>query len=239
MESLRPEERLVFALDVSEITKAISLLNSLEGTIKWVKVNSIAAVYPSILKEIASRKMKIWRDWKHHDIPGTVYKFIEADIRAGVDMTTIHTLGGKKMMEHAVKAKRDFGSSIKVLGVTILTSIGQRELNEELRIEGSVEDNVKRLALMAQNVGLDGIVCSAWEVLLLRNIGVRILKITPGIKPAWALKREDQVRIATPRKAFEDGADMIVVGSAIHKSPNPREAAEKIIAEIEEGLERR
>jgi len=235
---LKAEERLVFALDVRELTDAIELLDTLEGTIRWVKVNSIAAAYSSILGEIEARNMKIWRDWKHHDIPGTVYNFIAADIISGVDMTTIHTLGGRDMMEYAVKAKREMASNIKILGITILTSHDQKSFNEDLGIPGKIEDKVLWLSQLAKIYGLDGVVCSAKELGVLRNIE-GLLKVTPGIKPEWAVKREDQVRIATPHKAIKDGADMIVVGSAIYKAVKPVEAAEKIIAEIEEEIERR
>jgi len=233
---MEAEERLIFALDVTDFDKAVSLLDKLEETIKWVKVNSLAAAFPEIIEEIKQRKMKVWRDWKHHDIPGTVKNFIIADILRDIDMTTVHILGGKKMLEYAVETKKEFNSNIKILGITILTSHDQKSFNEELGFPGMIEDKVFQLASLAREAGLDGVVCSAKELEKLSKIK-ELLKVTPGIKPIWAVKREDQARVVTPKKAILKGADYIVVGSAIHKSPNPKEAAEKIVAEIESALE--
>lgn len=233
---MEAEERLIFALDVTDFDKAVSLLDKLEKTIKWVKVNSLAAAFPEIIEEIKQRKMKVWRDWKHHDIPGTVKNFIIADILRDIDMTTVHILGGKKMLEYAVETKKEFNSNIKILGITILTSHDQKSFNEELGFPGVIEVKVYQLARLASEVGIDGVVCSAKELSYLRDFP-NLIKVTPGIKPLWAQGRKDQKRVTTPSEAILKGADYIVVGSAIHKSLNPKEAAEKIVAEIESALE--
>lgn len=232
------KDRLAFALDVRDKKTAIPILDQVEGKVGLVKVNSLAAVEPEIVSIIQERNIDVWRDFKHHDIPGTVANFIEGDVKLGLAMTSVHTFGGKKMMEYAVETKGD--SNLKILGITILTSHDQRSLNEDLRIPGAVIFNVKFRAKMAEAAGLDGVVASAQEAKVLREIlSPETLIVTPGIKPKWAVKREDQARVTTPYRAILDGADYIVVGSAIHQSKNPGEAADKIVAEIDQALSER
>ncbi|XOA42847.1 MAG: orotidine-5'-phosphate decarboxylase [Candidatus Nealsonbacteria bacterium] len=235
---MKAKDRLIFALDVADLEKAISLLDQLEGKIGLVKVNSLAVAYPKIVSIIQDRKIEVWRDFKHHDIPGTVANFINADVKAGIIMTTVHVLGGIEMMEYAVEAAK--GSELKILGITILTSHDQESFNKELGIPGLIQDKVKHLALSAQRAGLDGVVASAKEAKVLRaTLKPETLIVTPGIKPDWALKRKDQARVTTPYQAILDGADYVVVGSAIRTSENPGEAADKIVEEIEKALSER
>lgn len=238
MKRIEAKDKLIFALDVQDLERAITLLDQVEGRVGVVKVNSLAARFPEIVHIIHERGISVWRDWKHHDIPGTVSNFITADLGTGVEITTVHTLGGVKMMEYAAEVAK--GTSLEILGITILTSHDQESFNYEIGIPGRIQDKVKDLALKAEKAGLSGVVCSPKEAEVLRNIlDQEILIVTPGITPTWAVKREDQARVNTPKKAIIDGADRIVVGSAIHKNKNPGEAADKIVAEIEEGLERR
>lgn len=232
---MEAKDRLIFALDVPNLEKATPLLDQLEGRVGLVKVNSLAAAYPEIVAMIQDRGIEVWRDWKHHDIPGTVASFIKADIEAGIVMTTVHTLGGIKMMEYAVEAAK--GSNLIILGITILTSHDQESFNKEIGIPGLVRDKVLQLAIMAEEAGLAGVVSSTKEAKMLRaQLKPTTLIVTPGIKPTWAAKREDQARITTPYQAILDGADHLVVGSAIRKSENPGEAADKIVEEIEKAL---
>lgn len=233
---MEAKDRLILALDI-EKEKALPLLDQLRDKIGMIKVNSLAAEWPEVIQEIQDRGLKVWRDWKHHDIPGTVVNFIKADIKAGVAVSTVHTLGGYAMMrDAAIKAAQE-NSNIKILGITILTSHTQESLNEELGIPGEIQDKVISLALLAEKAKLNGVVASAKEAAALRKVLKReTLIVTPGITPLWAAKREDQARVATPKQAIIDGADYIVVGSAIYKAENPGEAADKIVAEIEEGL---
>jgi len=235
---MKVKDRLIFALDVLDIKTAIPLLNQLEGKVGLVKVNSLAAAYPEIVSLIQERKIEVWRDFKHHDIPGTVANFIKADVEDGLAMTTIHTLGGIKMMEYAVEAAKE--SNLKILGITILTSHNQESFNKEIGIPGSIQDKVINLATMAEKIGLHGIVASAKEAKMLRtNLKAETWIVTPGIKPVWAVKREDQARITTPYQAILDGADYLVVGSAIRTNENPGEAADKIVEEIEKAISER
>ena len=235
---MKAKDRLIFALDVPNLEKATSLLDQLEGRVGLVKVNSLAAACPEIVSIIQDKGIEVWRDWKHHDIPGTVANFIKADVEARLVMTTVHTLGGVEMLEYAVEAAK--GSDLNILGITILTSHDQEGFNKEIGIPGSIQDKVVNLAMMAEKAGLAGVVSSAKEAKMLRaKLQPETLIVTPGIKPIWAAKRADQARITTPYQAILDGADCLVVGSAIRKSKNPGEAADKIVEEIEKALSER
>jgi len=238
---MNAKERLILALDVLDLELAVRLLNQLESRVGLVKVNSLAVAKPTIVSIVQERNMGVWRDFKHHDIPGTVASYIRTDLKDGLTMTSVHTLGGREMMEYAVKAARE--TDLKIIGITILTSHSQDGFTQELGISGSIQDKVKHLALMAQEVGLGGIVASAKEAKMLRGVLLpqipQTLILTPGIKPKWAVGRPDQARITTPYQAIIDGADYIVVGSAIHRDPRPGEAADKIVAEIDEALSER
>jgi orotidine-5'-phosphate decarboxylase len=235
---MKAKDRLIFALDVPKLEKATPLLDQLEGKIGLVKVNSLAAAYPDIVTIIKTRQIGVWRDWKHHDIPGTVANFIKADVEAGIIMTTVHTLGGTKMLKYAAEAAK--GSDLKILGITILTSHDQISFHEDIGIPVPIRDKVVHLAIMAEKAGLAGVVASAKEAKILRStLKPTTLIVTPGIKPTWAAKREDQARITTPYQAILDGSDYLVVGSAIRKSENPGEAADKIVEEIEKALNER
>lgn len=235
---MKAKDRLIFALDVLNLEKATPLLDQLEGKVGLVKVNSLAAAFPVIVGMIQDRGIEVWRDWKHHDIPGTVASFITADVETRLAMTTVHTLGGSKMLEYAAGAAK--GSNLKILGITILTSHDQEGFNKEIGIPGPIQDKVVNLATMAEKAGLAGVVSSAKEAKMLRaKLQRETLIVTPGIKPTWAAKRADQARITTPYQAILDGADYLVVGSAIRKSENPGEAADKIVAEIEKALSER
>ncbi|MFH1392296.1 MAG: orotidine-5'-phosphate decarboxylase [bacterium] len=230
---MEAKDRLIFALDIDK-EKALPLLDQLQGKVGMIKVNSLAAEWPEAVGEIKSRGLKVWRDWKHHDIPGTVANFIKADVKIAVDMCTVHTIGGSAMMEAAVEAK---DADLKILGITILTSHSQLSFNVETGIQGAIQDKVIDLALRAEEAGLDGVVASAKEATALRKVlKPKTLIVTPGITPIWAAKREDQARVTTPKQAIINGSDYIVVGSAIYKAENPAEAADKIVAEIKEGL---
>lgn len=232
------KSRLVLALDVMKRDLADEILNKVAGKVGIIKVNALAALYPDIIPQIKKLGFKVWRDWKHHDIPDTVGNFIKADLDAGIDITTIHTLGGSKTMKKAVEIAVAAGSDLKILGITILTSHDQDSFNNELGIPGSIQEKVVNLALRAEKAGLSGVVASAIEAPALRRVlKQETLIVTPGINPLWAVKHEDQARVTTPKQAILNGANYIVVGSAIYKNENPAEAADKIVDEIAEALE--
>jgi len=232
---MRAKDRLILALDLPDSETAVPILDRLEGKVGLVKVNSLALAEPGIVSLVQDRGIKVWRDFKHHDIPGTVANYIKADVKDGLAMTSIHTLGGTQMMEYAVKAAEE--TDLKIIGITILTSHGQKGFSQELEIPGLLRDKVKQLALSAQGSGLYGVVASAQEAKMLRLVlSSKTLIITPGIKPKWAVGRQDQARVTTPYEAIMNGADYLVVGSGIYGSKKPDEATEKIIADIDQAL---
>ncbi len=227
------KKRLIFALDVKTLEEAIKLLDILKGKVQIIKVNYIAYAHPEIVDIIKQKGFDVWRDFKHHDIPRSAKGFVASDVK-GSAITTVHTLGGLKMMQYVASLTKD--SDLKVLAVTILTSHDQASLNQEVGIPGTIKQNVVRLALMAERAGLD-IVCSAKEAKILRGVlKPDTIIVTPGIKPVWAVQEEDQKRVKTPTDAIKDGANYVVVGSAIYKSKEPVEAVDKIITEIAEAL---
>jgi orotidine-5'-phosphate decarboxylase len=195
------------------------------------------AIGPKIVKEINNSGGKVFLDLKFHDIPNTVAKAGEAATELGVYMFNVHASGGSEMMKavaDAVKNKAAAAGKEKpiVLGVTVLTSINQDVLNNQLNVPGDVQKQVVHLALLAQKAGLDGVICSPQEIKAIRDAcGENFVIVTPGIRPAWS-ESNDQKRITTPRDAIEAGANYMVIGRPITKADNRIEAAKKILEEI-------
>ena len=180
-------------------------------------------------------------DVKLHDIPNTVEKASYNVIKNGANFFNVHATGGIEMMKAARKGAIEACEKFEkkkplILAVTVLTSISQEILNEELSNKKTVEEFVIQLAKNAHNAGLDGVVASAKELKAIkRELGEDFIVLTPGIRPKWSLK-DDQQRVATPTSALNDGADFIVLGRAVTNAPNRIEAIEKIYQEIKEGI---
>jgi orotidine-5'-phosphate decarboxylase len=173
---------------------------------------------------------KVFLDLKFHDIPNTVRHSVESACALGVDFLTIHLSGGSAMIRAAAEGAP--GSGALVLGVTVLTS-SNRETLREVGTEAPVEDLVLRLARLGVENGVTGVVASPLEVTLLRQVfGAGLTIVTPGVRPEWAAAN-DQQRTMTPKAAMEAGADYLVIGRPITGEKNPREAAERILAELE------
>ncbi|MCS6861994.1 MAG: orotidine-5'-phosphate decarboxylase, partial [Abditibacteriales bacterium] len=156
----------------------------------------------------------------------------------GVTMFNVHALGGEEMMRAAVEGAEQAGGANRpqVIGVTLLTSIDQPTMNRELGIHGAVETHVVHLARLAQQAGLDGVVCSPQEIAAVRAAcGDGFLIVTPGVRPAWAA-RGDQRRVMTPAEAIAAGADYIVVGRPITHASHPAAAAARVVSECMEGV---
>ncbi|MFQ5835644.1 MAG: orotidine-5'-phosphate decarboxylase, partial [bacterium] len=150
----------------------------------------------------------------------------------GVDMLTLHTLGGSEMMKTAVEGTRSKNSKVKVFGVTLLTSLSSRILKEELGIERTLNEEIIHLAGLARKAGLDGVITSAWEIEeLRRNFGSDFILVVPGIRPLGSGKNE-QRRISTPKEAIEKGADFLVVGRPILNSHDPVGITKRILREM-------
>ena len=230
------KNKIALALDnVSSLGEIRSLIEQTSDSIGVYKVGleQFTRHGPEVLSVIKSFRCKIFLDLKFHDIPNTVAKAVGSACDLGVDYLTIHTQGGVEMMKAAVEASRVSGSEAPaVVGVTLLTSIGPETLQSDLGITASTEEYVKHLAQCAIRAGLQGIVCSAADLLSVRSILPRdFIVITPGIRPA-GIDVGDQKRVATPAEAIKNGATLLVIGRPITGADNPGEAAKNILKEI-------
>ena len=232
---MTPRERLVFPLDVSDRSRARDLAEKLKDNVGFFKIGLELFISqgPDVvreIKEVAAGRAGIFLDLKLHDIPATVGRAMAAASELGADLVTVHTGDGRAI----IRAAKDNAGRTGVLGVTVLTSL---DLEEEL---GLAPEYVKPMNLvllrakLACEAGCDGLVCSGWEALAVREaIGPDPLIVTPGIRPAWSLvEGDDQKRVVTPARAIEAGSDLLVVGRPIREAPDPAEAAARVVAEI-------
>lgn len=208
-------------------------LRQLQGTVKWAKIGleMFTACGPDCVREVADLGFNIFLDLKLHDIPNTVAKSVQSVSRLPIKMLTIHTAGGREMMEWSAKAQRDHAPDLRLLGVTVLTSMSATGLNET-GVSDAPEQQVLRLGRLAIDSGLRGLVCSPLEIAPLRaTLPADVTLVTPGIRPAGSAA-EDQTRIMTPGQAAQAGASFLVVGRPISKAPDPAAAARSILQEI-------
>ncbi len=241
-----PAERVLIALDVPSLDEADSLLGRLDGVLSGCKIGSqlFTAAGPAAIELARKRGFRVFLDLKFHDIPNTVGAAVREATRHGVFMLNIHASGGLAMAraaaDAATKAAGDFAIPRPLcLGVTVLTSLDRRTLQNEVGVPTSVESHVLHLAGLAREAGLDGCVASAQEISALRlAMGARWVIVTPGIRweagaaAAGSPRADDQVRIATPRRAIAAGADYLVVGRPISGAKDPAAAATAIVAEL-------
>ncbi len=232
--ALRPADRVFVALDTADVERAVSLAASLAGLVGGIKLGKafFTANGPQGVKRAAAG-LPVFLDLKFHDIPATVADAVRAAISLAPVMLTVHASGGAGMMRAAADAAQEAGTNRPlVLGVTVLTSLGEDDL-AATGLAGPVSDQVMRLARLAQAGGLDGVVCSAREVAALRaECGADFKLVVPGIRPAGA-GADDQKRTATPAEAIAAGADYLVVGRPITGADDPAQAARAILDEIE------
>jgi orotidine-5'-phosphate decarboxylase len=229
---MNTRDRLIVALDVPQRDAARGLVDRLAGHVGLFKVGSQAftAAGPELVREIVGRGEKVFLDLKFHDIPNTVAGAVASATRLGVSLVDVHGLGGRAMMEAAVGALPAMGT--RLLAVTILTSHDEETLGE-IGVNGSMAESVRRLAQLAKEAGVDGVVASPHEVALVREAcGSDFLIVTPGIRPAGAALG-DQARAATPAAALAAGADYLVVGRPITEAADPAAAADAIVREMQ------
>lgn len=222
---------LIVVLDVDTHEEAMSTVAACEGC-DWFKIGSqlFTRCGPEVVRVIQDQGKKVMLDLKFHDIPNTVNHSVHAAVDMGVSMLTLHAGGGRAMIEAARKATEK--SPTHLLAVTVLTSMNEDMLRNDVGIAESPAETVARWAKMAVESGAHGIVCSAQEIELVRDVvGSDPMVVTPGIRPAWASK-DDQQRIMTPRDAQEAGASHIVVGRPILNHENPPEAVKLIQEEL-------
>lgn len=237
------KEKIVLALDVETIEEAKSLVDELSpyvGTFK-VGLQLFCGYGLEIVNYILSKNSNFFLDVKLHDIPNTVQKASENVILRGANFFNVHCSGGIEMMKAARKGADAAADKLNkkhplILGVTMLTSISQEVLDKEFEIDKNVSSFAIRLAHLAKEAGLDGVVASPLEVEnIKKELGEDFKVLCPGIRPKWSLT-DDQKRIATPSVAIKRGADFIVLGRAVTKAENKKEAMEMIYKEIEEEL---
>ena len=224
---------IIVALDYPELDMATGMLDRLDPDMTRVKVGKemFTRFGPAMVEACMQRGFEVFLDLKFHDIPNTVAGACRSAADLGVWMMNVHASGGRRMMEAAAEAIRASGSSAKLIAVTILTSLSQEEI-AEIGYAGTPEDNVSRLARLAKESGLDGIVCSPHEAARIRGeLGPDFELVTPGVRPAGS-DTGDQRRVMTPRDALDAGATYLVIGRPITGAPDPQKALEEILASI-------
>lgn len=223
-------DRLIMALDLPSVAEAKDLVETLGDSVSFYKIGLelfMAGDYFELIEWLKKRGKKIFADLKFFDVPETVARAVRALSAHGVEFATVH--GNDAIMEAAAKAK----DNLKILAVTVLTSLDQGDLRD-LGFECDVQRLVLSRARRALALGCDGVISSGLEVpALRREIDEKLLVISPGIRPVENRPTDDQKRVVTVEQAFLNGADYIVVGRPIRDADNPREAAEKVQAQIE------
>lgn len=238
---MEAKDRIVLALDVDTQTEALQLVTQLADYVGVFKIGMqlYNSVGPDIVHRVHALGGRVFLDLKLHDIPNTVGAAAKVITRLQTHMFNVHAAGGREMMRAAVReasaeANAMGQKSPLLLAVTVLTSISQQELAEEMFVTNlKVEELVVKWALIAQESGMGGVVCSPQEISPIRQAcGADFKIVTPGIRPSWSAAN-DQKRITTPRQALELGADYMVIGRPIVKAEDPMAAAQRIINELE------
>jgi orotidine-5'-phosphate decarboxylase len=243
--NLTPRDRLVVALDVETRARALELVDQLKGLAGLFKIGSqlFTAEGPDLVREIVGRGEKVFLDLKFHDIPSTVAKAGTEATRLGVSMFNVHASGGAEMMRAVAAAVQETAQQQglarpTILAVTVLTSLLPKDL-EQVFVAERIDRVVIGLAQLAAQCGLDGVVSSPQEALMVRHqvAAPEFVILTPGVRPSWAAA-QDQKRVLTPAEALQEGADYIVVGRPITESDDPPAAVQRIISEIEDFIKR-
>jgi orotidine-5'-phosphate decarboxylase len=234
------KDKIIVALDVDNEKDAQDLVHKLKDEVGAFKVGLelFNSTGPDIFLRLGQAGAdRIFYDCKFHDIPNTVAGASRAAARMAVWMFNIHTTGGSDMMKAATEAARSTAKQLGIappllIGVTLLTSIDEAILRDELAVSSDVKSHVAHLAILAKDAGLDGVVASPHEIGAIRDAcGEHFLIITPGVRPAGA-DIGDQKRVMTPGEAIRKGADYVVIGRPITKADDPAAAARNIAGEI-------
>jgi orotidine-5'-phosphate decarboxylase len=228
-----PDPKIIIALDFDNAEETFGLVKQLKPEMCRLKVGKelFTTVGPALVERLVGDGFDVFLDLKFHDIPHTVAAACKAAARMGVWMVNVHALGGRKMLLAAREALEGLSERPKLIAVTVLTSMDKEDLLE-IGMHADPQDVVLRLAKLAQSCALDGVVCSGHEAALLkRELGQSFRLVTPGIRPANAVK-DDQNRVMTPSSALRAGADYLVVGRPITRAEYPLSVLDDMNNEI-------
>lgn len=232
------KDRLIIALDYSNVEDAKNIVEILGETVSFYKVGLELFLNSKgeMVEYLTQKGKKVFLDLKFHDIPNTTTMASLFAAKQNVFMFNVHASGGRTMMESVVKRVKEINPEILSIAVTVLTSFSEEGLKETFKSELTLKELALNLAKLTKEAGMDGIVCSPWEAKAIKELcGENFKTVCPGVRPKWSVAN-DQERIMTPKDAILSGCDYLVVGRPITKNENPVEAAKKVLAEIEEGV---
>lgn len=224
-----PDSKIIVALDYPDADAVWQFVDQIEPGLCKLKVGKELFTYegPVLVKQLVQRGYDVFLDLKFHDIPNTVARACSAAADLGVWMMNVHASGGRRMMEAARESLAQLSTRPKLIAVTVLTSMGQEDL-QEIGVTTTPAEQVMRLAKLTQSAGLDGVVCSAQETSILTSaLGKDFCLVTPGIRPAGS-ELSDQKRVMTPADAIAAGSHYLVIGRPITQAENPLETLHSI-----------
>ena len=224
---------VIVALDAKSQYDALAIAEQLDPSLCRLKVGKELFTHEgsSVVKALHDQGFEVFLDLKFHDIPNTTAQAVCAAADMGVWMVNVHASGGRKMMETCVERLKAGNYATQLIAVTVLTSMGREDLRD-IGLDVEPFEQVKRLASLAKDSGLDGVVCSAQEAKMLREtLGRDFALVTPGIRPAGS-SADDQKRIVTPKQAMLDGSTHLVIGRPITQSANPAQTLKDILATL-------
>lgn len=224
---------IIVALDAKSEYDALTIVDQLDPALCRVKVGKELFTHegPSVVKTLQDKGFEVFLDLKFHDIPNTTAQAVCVAADLGVWMVNVHASGGRKMMETCVDRLKAGNYQTQLIAVTVLTSMGREDLRD-IGLDIEPIDQVKRLAKLTQESGLDGVVCSAQEAKILREmLGADFALVTPGIRPEGS-NADDQKRIVTPKQAMLNGSTHLVIGRPITQAANPNQTLKDILATL-------
>ena len=224
---------IIVALDAKSQCDALTIAEQLDPALCRVKVGKELFTHegPTVVKALHDKGFEVFLDLKFHDIPNTTAQAVCAAADLGVWMVNVHASGGRKMMETCVERLKAGNYQTQLIAVTVLTSMGREDLRD-IGLDIEPVEQVKRLAKLTQESGLDGVVCSAQEAKILREmLGADFALVTPGIRPEGS-NADDQKRIVTPKQAMLNGSTHLVIGRPITQAANPNQTLKDILATL-------
>ncbi|WP_179997007.1 MULTISPECIES: orotidine-5'-phosphate decarboxylase [unclassified Acinetobacter] len=224
---------IIVALDAKSQYDALTIAEQLDPALCRVKVGKELFTHegPAVVKALHDKGFEVFLDLKFHDIPNTTAQAVCAAADLGVWMVNVHAAGGRKMMETCVERLKAGNYQTQLIAVTVLTSMGREDLRD-IGLDIEPVEQVKRLAKLTQESGLDGVVCSAQEAKMLREtLGQDFALVTPGIRPEGS-NADDQKRIVTPKQAMLNGSTHLVIGRPITQAANPNQTLKDILATL-------